>query len=198
MMKISKLLLLCGALSSSLLMGTVVAGDEPFIGEVRFVAFNFAPRGWAKCDGQVLAINSNQALFSILGTTYGGDGRTSFALPDMRGRTPIHPGTGAGLSSYQLGEKSGSEMTVLNAGQLPSHSHDIKGVSSSARTTDSTGSAMARTRSNLRVYDNSVPNIALNNSTVGQQGAAGGMNNMQPYNTMNCIIALEGTFPSRN
>lgn len=189
--------MLLTALTTSLIASPSIAGENPMIGEIRFVGFNFAPRGWAKCDGQLLAISSNTALFSILGTTYGGDGRTTFGLPDMRGRTPIHPGTGAGLSTYQLGEKSGSELTVLNSTHLPSHSHTVKGVSTSARTTDSTGNAVARTRSNLKVYDNSAPNITLNNATVGNSGASSGMNNMQPYNTMNCIIALEGVFPSR-
>jgi len=197
-MKICKFLLLFVTLITSLLTGSAIAGEDPLIGEVRFVGFNFAPRGWAMCNGQLLQISQNTALFSILGTTYGGDGRTTFGLPDMRGRTPIHPGHGPGLSSYQLGQKSGSELTVLNSTQLPSHSHTVKGVSTSARTTDSTGNAMARTRSNLKVYDNSAPNIALNNATVGESGSASGMNNMQPYNTVNCIIALVGVFPSRN
>lgn len=197
-MNISKLILLFLALAFSSITGIANAGQDPFIGEIRFVGFNFAPRGWERCDGQILAISSNTALFSIVGTTYGGDGRTTFALPDMRGRTPIHPGTGSGLSTYRLGQKSGLELTVLNAAQLPSHSHALKGVSTSARTIDSTGNALARTRSNLKVYDNSEPNIVLNNATVGYSGSAIGMNNMQPYNTMHCIIALVGIFPSRN
>lgn len=197
-MNIGKVSLLFLTLVLGFVTRTAVAGGEPFIGEVRFVGFNFAPRGWEKCDGQLLAISSNNALFSILGTTYGGDGRTTFGLPDMRGRTPIHPGSGPGLSTYRLGEKSGSEVTVLNTTQLPSHSHIVNGVSTSARTTDSTGNALARTRSNLKVYDNSVPNIALNNATVGVTGSAEGINNMQPYNTMHCIIALVGIYPSRN
>jgi microcystin-dependent protein len=194
--KINLLIILAIFMSS--FSSVASAGQTPFIGEVRFVGFNFAPRGWAKCDGQLLSINSNQALFSILGTTYGGDGRTTFGLPDMRGRTPIHPGAGSGLSNYRLGQKSGSEFTVLNTNQLPSHSHTAKGVSTSARSTNSIDSAVARTRSNLKAYDNSTPNITLNSTTVGNSGSSEQINNMQPYNTMYCIIALQGIFPSRS
>jgi len=174
------------------------AGQTPFIGEIRFVGFNFAPRGWAKCDGQLLSVSSNEALFSIVGTTYGGDGRTTFGLPDMRGRTPVHQGSGPGLSTYRLGQKSGTEKITLTTNQLPSHSHTAKGVSTSARSTNSTNSAIARTRSNLKAYDNSTPNIALNSTTVGQTGSSSQVNNMQPYNTMYCIIALVGVYPSRS
>ncbi len=177
---------------------TAVFANEPFIGEVRFVGFNFAPRGWAKCDGQILPINSNQALFSILGTTYGGDGRTTFALPDMRGRTPIHRGSGPGLSSYNLGQKGGAESITLTPAQIPSHHHALKGVSASARTNSPTANVLARPRSNLKIYDDSVPNIALHNDSVGHTGNASTINNMQPSMTLNCIIALQGLFPSRN
>jgi microcystin-dependent protein len=197
-MNINNLLLLFLTLVMSLITATAVAGSTPFIGEIRFVGFNFAPRGWSTCDGQLLAINNYQALYSVLGTTYGGDGRTTFGLPDMRGRTPIHPGTGAGLSSYRLGQKSGTEVTTLNTTQLPSHSHTAKGVSTSARTSNATNNAIARTRSNLKVYDNSVPNIVIDNATVGYTGLATNINNMQPFNSLYCIIALQGTFPSRN
>ena len=196
-MKITKSLLIVIMLTYYLLPVTVFA-NEPFLGEVRFVGFNFSPRGWAQCDGQLLAINSNQYLFSILGTTYGGDGRTSFALPDMRGRTPVHQGNGPGLSAYSLGQKSGAEGINLLASQLPSHSHTLKGVSSSARTSTPTGNALARPRSNLKIYDNSDPNITLHNSSIGQTGNADLMNNMQPVTTLNCIIALQGLYPSRN
>tara|TARA_R110001583_G_C5658391_1_gene409418 strand:- start:1470 stop:2069 length:600 start_codon:yes stop_codon:yes gene_type:complete len=174
------------------------AGSDPFIGEVRFVGFSFAPRGWAQCNGQILAINSNEALFSILGTTYGGDGRTTFALPDMRGRTPVHEGSAPGLTPYRLGQKTGTEQTLLSTTQLPSHSHVANASRQSARTTDATNGALARTRSNLKIYDNSAPNHTLKNTTVGSSGTGQGMNNMQPYNTMNCIIALTGIYPSRS
>jgi microcystin-dependent protein len=174
------------------------AGSDPFIGEVRFVGFDFAPRGWAKCDGQLLAVSDNEALFSIIGTIYGGDGRTTFALPDMRGRTPVHEGNGPGLTTYRLGQKTGTEQTFVSTAQLPSHSHTANASRQSARTTDATDGALARTRSNLKIYDNSAPNHTLKNTTVGSTGGTQGMNNMQPYNTMNCIIALTGIYPSRS
>lgn len=111
---------------------------EPTLGEVRMFAGNFAPRAWALCEGQLLAINSNQALFSILGTTYGGDGRTSFGLPDLRGRTPISPGTGPGLPSYREGQKGGSAINILNITQIPAHNHTGAARVSSMNATQST------------------------------------------------------------
>jgi microcystin-dependent protein len=199
MIYLKKILVICTAvLSVTCGSKLAFAGDNPFIGEVRFVGFNFAPRGWAKCDGQLLAISSNQALFSILGTIYGGNGRTTFALPDMRGRTPVHEGNGPGLTPYRLGQKTGTEQIFLNTTQLPSHSHTANASRQSARTTDATNGALARTRSNLKIYDNSAPNETLKNTTLGNTGNGQGMNNMQPYNTMNCIIALTGIFPSRS
>lgn len=182
---------LCG------LSNNAAAFGEPMIGEVRFVAFNFAPRGWAKCDGQLLPINQFQALFSVLGTTYGGDGRTSFGLPDMRGRTPVHEGNGPGLSSYRLGERVGQEEMVLDASALPEHSHELKATTASARTSTASGNTLARTRSNLRIYDSSSANISLNSSTVSSAGSSQA-DNMQPSLTLNCIIALTGVYPSRN
>jgi len=174
-----------------------VFSQEAMIGEVRFVGFNFAPRGWAKCDGNLLQINQNQALFSILGTTYGGDGRTSFALPDMRGRTPVHAGSGPGLSRYSLGQRSGTENVVLDGRYLPRHNHSLNASSSSARTSSAAGNALARTRRNLKVYDSSDANVALDSNTVSNVGTTS-VNNMQPSITLNCIIALTGIFPSRN
>lgn len=173
-----------------------LALGEPLIGEVRFVAFNFAPRGWAKCDGQLLPINQNTALFSVLGTIYGGDGRTTFGLPDMRGRTPVHEGNGPGLSSYSLGQETGQENSSLNATHVPEHSHTLKASTSSARTSSASGNALARTRSNLKVYDSSAANVALDNATVSSAGTSS-VNNMQPSLTLNCIIALTGIYPSR-
>jgi len=196
-MKMINVLLIVTVLMTGFI-STAVFANEPFIGEVRFVGFNFAPRGWAKCDGQILPINTNQSLYSILGTTYGGDGRTTFALPDMRGRTPIHRGNGPGLSSYILGQKGGAESITLTTAQIPSHHHALKGISSSARTSTPTGNVLARPRSNLKIYDDSVPNIALHNDSVGQTGNASAINNMQPSTTLNCIIALQGLFPPRN
>ncbi|WP_412972584.1 phage tail protein [Glaciecola sp. MF2-115] len=175
----------------------VIALDTPLIGEVRFVAFNFAPRGWAKCDGQLLPIAQNNALFSILGTTYGGDGRTTFGLPDMRGRTPVHEGSSPGLLNYSLGQKSGQENATLNASHVPQHSHDLTASTSSARTSSASGNVLARTRSNLKVYDSSASNVTLDSETVSTSGTSSVIN-MQPSLTLNCIIALTGIYPSRN
>lgn len=145
----------------------VKASIEPFIGEVQWFAGNLAPRGWAMCDGQLLPINSNKALFSILGTTYGGDGRTNFALPDVRGRVIIHEGIGPGL---RAGGDSATQVTQTN-----------NVLASPGRT---------------RPYDSSGAN--MNASAITRTGSSQPHNNMQPYTTLNCIIAMQGTFPSRN
>ena len=195
---IQKLLLIVLAFSALNLSSTNAIAQEPFLGEIRFVAFNFAPRGWAKCDGQLLPINQNQALFSILGTTYGGDGRTTFALPDMRGRTPVHEGNGPGLSNYILGEKRGEESVSLNTSQMANHTHSLNASSLSARTDEAADNSLARTRSNLKAYDDSVPNVKLSNDSVGAVGSNIPVNYMQPSTVLNCTIALVGSFPSRN
>lgn len=168
--------------------------SEPFIGEIRFFAGNFAPRGWAFCDGQLLPIASYQALFSILGTTYGGDGRTSFALPDMRGRSPLHPGQGPGLSNRRLGEKTGTESNTLTSTQLPAHTHSLNGSSNTASSTTPSNRVLA----SATIYSDSAPNVSMNSASIGQTGGSQPVNNMQPYLGLSCIIALQGIFPSRN
>jgi len=197
MKKIKYLIAGCFLFTSS-----VQAELDPFIGEIQFFAGNFAPRGWAFCDGQLLDIAQNTALFSILGTTYGGDGRTNFALPDMRGRIPVHVGQGIGLSPRALGEKSGTETNNLSLNQMPVHSHSLNARSSSARSTVPTGNTLARTRSNLRAYENvSATNPAdaqLDTVSIANAGTGASVNNMHPSIAVNCIIALEGLFPSRN
>ncbi|MGH1427600.1 MAG: phage tail protein [Arenicella sp.] len=164
--------------------------SEPFLAEVRMVGFNFAPRGWAFCDGQILPINQNQSLYSLLGTTYGGDGRTSFALPDMRGRTPLHVS-----STHREGQKSGEETHTLAANEMPQHQHSIQGSTTEVST---------------NVPDNHVvgvnpgaPYSANRNGTMGSnqlRNTGGGQahENMQPYLAVNFCIALRGLFPSRN
>ncbi|REE80356.1 microcystin-dependent protein [Lutibacter oceani] len=187
--------------------------SSPLLGSVIMFAGNFAPRGWAFCDGQLLAISQNTALFSILGTTYGGDGRTTFALPDLRGRAPIGSRTGPGLSPINLGQKSGTETNTLNTTQLPSHTHIAQGttkVSNADGTTNNpdgkvlaVGKAVAdRTTSyNANIYgDTANANMASNNVTV-TVGSTGGnlpINNRPPFLAVNYIIALQGIFPSRN
>lgn len=172
-------------------------------------AGNFAPRGWAFCDGRLLAISQNSALFSILGTTYGGDGRTSFALPDMRGRVAIHPGAGPGLTSRQLGQKLGAERLILNQAQLPGHSHNgsvtintTKGTLTAANPTrPSRPSGLSVGQSGLH-YQQEGNGISLTKEKfkmdVGATGNSQPISLMQPSIGINYIICLQGTFPSRN
>jgi microcystin-dependent protein len=166
--------------------------SEPFLGEIRIVGFNFAPRGWARCDGQLLAIAQNTALFALLGTTYGGDGRTTFGLPDLRGRVPVHVGNGLGLSPRNWGEKGGSESNTLTANNLPPHRHDIP-VTDGRRTTNRPeGAVPARGGS----YSTDAPTgLAVG---TGPTGTGQAVNNVQPYLAVYFVIALQGLFPSRS
>jgi len=184
-----------------LFVSLLTSAQEAFIGEIKMFAGNFAPRGWALCDGQLLAIAQNQALFSILGTTYGGDGRTTFALPDLRGRVAIHPGNGPGLSSYNLGQKGGSETTTLTVNNLPPHNHSVS-VSNpvnddEATSDDPTGKYPAVSGENMYTEttnaEGAVPNVTVSNTGGGQS-----FNKIPPYATVNYIICLQGIFPSRN
>jgi len=173
---------------------------DPFLGEIVMFGGNFAPRGWALCDGQLLPISSHSALFSILGTTFGGDGRTTFALPDLRGRTPIHAGHGPGLSDRRLGAKGGAETTTLTTNQLPSHSHALNGSSNVADQKSASGGFLP---SNGRsqpdnLYASAVGTPAAMGNSVSNTGGGQPFNNMQPFTAVNYIIALEGTFPSRS
>ena len=183
-------------LAGSLLPTSRALAQEPFLGEIRFFAGNYAPRGWAFCDGQLLPVSQYSALFSILGTTYGGDGRTTFALPDMRGRSPLHSGSGAGpgLSPHRLGDKSGSETNTLNVNQLPSHNHTLNGSSASATSNVPTSRVVA----SANIYSSDAPNTTMDAASIGQTGGSQPVNNMQPYLGLSCIIALQGIFPSRN
>ena len=197
-MKFKKILqgvLIAGALFNG--VSTVNAGDQPFIGEVQWFAGNFAPRGWALCDGQLLSISSNQALFSILGTIYGGDGRTTFGLPDVRGRVMIHEGTGPGLSPRSLGSRSGTETETLTANQMPNHTHTLNASGGSATAVVPNGNVLA-SPGRTRLYDSGAANVNMSASSITSTGGNQSHNNMQPYNTLNCIIALQGIFPSRN
>lgn len=171
------------------------------IGEIRLFAGNFAPRNWAICSGQILAISTNQALFSILGTTYGGDGQTSFALPDCRGRGVISSGTGPGLSNYNLGTKQGTEENYLHINQLPNHSHtgEIHVSSEVGDLTDPSGNFIASTENEIELYQSSSnATMETNTLTTGFTGGGLPLSNRQPYNSVNYIICLLGLFPSRN
>ena len=172
---------------------------EPLLGEIKLFAGNFAPRGWAFCEGQLLPISQNTALFSILGTTYGGDGRTTFALPDLRGRAPIHPGTGPGLSAYNLGETGGAETVALTAQQLPPHNHSLNANTQNGNTSDPPGAALADTKGTDRDYMKSGEvNTQMSANSIGVTGGGQPHENRQPYLAINFIIALEGIYPSRN
>lgn len=196
-MKFTKVLqstLIAGVLFSG--APTVNAGIEPFIGEVQWFAGNFAPRGWAFCDGQLLAISSNTALFSILGTTYGGDGRTTFALPDVRGRVIIGEGRGPGLSDHRLGAKGGAENETLNTSQMPAHTHTLRASGGEATDAAPAGKVLAST-GRTRLYAGAA-NADMDASAITNTGGSQSHNNMQPYNTLSCIIALDGIYPSRS
>ncbi len=170
--------------------------SEPFLAEIRIVGFNFAPRGWALCDGQILPINQNQSLYSLLGTTYGGDGRTSFALPDLRSRTPIHVGSSNG-TSHTLGQKSGEETHTLSVAEMPNHRHTIRGTSDTASSNVTTGNNFARSAVQLYVGLTSGREAAMRSDVLTSVGGQS-HDNMQPYIALNFCIALLGLFPSRN
>ena len=174
--------------------------SEPFIAEVRIFAGTFAPRGWAFCDGQLLPISNNTALFSLIGTTYGGDGRSTTALPNLQGRAPMHPGRGPGLTPRRLGEKTGVETVVLSEAQIPSHSHVARANSGSgqADVLPSPVASIARGRRDSLYQTESNSNlVGMASNIVDSTGGGLPHQNMQPYLAMNFIIALVGLYPSR-
>jgi len=165
---------------------------EPFLGEIRPFGFNFAPRGWALCDGQILPIAQNPSLYSLLGTTYGGDGRTTFALPDLRGRTPV------GFdSALRLGTRDGQEQVTLTLGDLPSHDHSVNASADAGSASTVTGNALANGGTSL-TYGTASTLVATNPAAVGAAGGGQAHDNMQPFLTLNYCIAVRGLFPSRN
>jgi len=173
--------------------------SEPFIAEIRIFAGNFAPRGWAFCDGQLLPVSQNTALFSLIGTTYGGDGRSTTALPNLQGRAPMHPGRGPGLTDRRLGQRGGVEMVTLTEAQMPNHTHTARSVN--------TPIGQVQAPSNVRSYARSARGNAwtpadnlvdLSSQAVNDTGGSQSHNNMQPFLTMNFIIALVGLYPSRS
>lgn len=170
---------------------------EPYVGEIRMFAGNFAPQGWAYCDGRLLAVSENDALFSLLGTTYGGDGVTSFGLPDMRGRLPIHAGTGPGLSPRRLGVKDGVEAVTVTVNQLPSHNHEFKGTDELAASPNPESNVVARSTVVKAYIKNDVVNQNLNLDTLSHVGGSRSHTNLMPFLCVNFIISLFGIYPSR-
>jgi microcystin-dependent protein len=188
---------------------------EPFIAQIMMFGGNFAPRGWAFCEGQLLPISNNAALFSLIGTIYGGDGRTTFALPDMRGRSPIGQGHGSGLTPRPFGQRGGVESVTLNQLQMPSHTHtasvgqsgsSVTATSATANTTNPNGAYLAQATTQggeaIAVYNNSAPSNAVNlggsSVTIGNTGGNQPHENMPPFQVIPFVIALQGVFPSRN
>jgi microcystin-dependent protein len=168
---------------------------DPFLGELRLFGFGFAPRNWALCEGQLLPIASNSALFSLLGTTYGGNGQTTFALPDLRGRVPIAFGQGPGLSNYILGQAAGSETVTLLDNQIPGHNHAVQ-AASAATSKNPSGSIPALTPAGSSYGQTA--DLSMSPTMVSGGGGGGPHSNVQPYLTLNWCIALYGQFPSRS
>jgi microcystin-dependent protein len=164
---------------------------EPFLAEIRIMSFNFAPKGWALCNGQLLPINQNQALFSLLGTTYGGNGQTTFALPNLRGQVPIHFGNG-----HTLGEKAGTTSVTINLQTLPSHLHFVNANTGVGTKTIPTGNILSKAPANT--YGAATALVAMNPASVGNTGGSQAHNNMMPYLVLEFCIALQGIFPSQN
>ena len=173
---------------------------DPFVAEIRIFPFNFAPRGWAWCDGQLMPLSQNTALFSLLGTTYGGNGRSNFALPDLQGRAPMHPGQGPGLSLHDLGETGGSETVTLLESEIPAHSHALMastedGVQGSLTQgitlANSVGGTLYQTTTNTGL-------VSMNDAALQPAGGDQPHNNLQPYLTFYFCIALQGVFPPRS
>ena len=167
--------------------------SEPFLGEIKIISWNFPPKGWTFCNGQLLPINQNQALFSILGTTYGGDGRVNFGLPNLQGRTPVHVGNG-----ISLGEMGGETSHTLNISELPAHNHVPLGSSTPANLTSAAGNLWAQVGAGLYSAVPPQPDVAMNPACILPVGGSQPHENMSPYLVLNFIIALQGIFPSQN
>jgi microcystin-dependent protein len=170
--------------------------SEPFLGQITIFGFNFAPRGWATCDGQILPINQNQSLYSLLGTTFGGDGRTSFGLPDLRGRVPLHTGLNAG-QNFNMGQKAGEESHYLASQEMPAHTHTMMASNAPGTSDHAEGAFLAGSETPL--YTGGGGAVALDNASLSSfPGAGQAHDNMQPFTVLNICIALQGLFPSPN
>jgi microcystin-dependent protein len=172
---------------------------EPYLGQLMLVPYNFAPRGWAFCNGQLLSIAQNTALFSLIGTFYGGDGIQTFALPDLRGRVPIHMGDGVGLSPYTLAETGGVESVTLAVNQIPAHSHGVNATANKGNKASPIGAYPAADAAGVTAeYNNGSPTGEMNAGVITTVGGSQPHENRQPFLVLNWVIALQGIFPSRN
>lgn len=172
---------------------------DPFLGEIKMFAGNYAPPHWATCDGQIMPTNQNQALASLLGAIYGGDGQTTFGLPEMRGRVPMHFGTGPGLTSRAIGQRFGTETVTLTEDQMPTHTHSLQASTSQATSDSPAGTVLATPASSFYSDGNPPDKItALLGNNLGQSGGGMPHSNLMPYQTLTFIISLAGTYPSRN
>jgi microcystin-dependent protein len=175
---------------------------DPFLGEIRLLSFNFAPKGWAMCAGQTMQINTNAALFALLGTFYGGNGTTTFNLPDLRSRVPVHMGQPPGRALYTIGQQAGNENITLNGTQIPSHNHMVNAVNTAGNTQRPIGHLLSQSIGNSTVdqrgYVAAANTTTLNPGSISNTGNNVAHTNIQPYLAMNYCIALQGIFPSRN
>ena len=192
----------CAAAAALSLMGShgtaSAQASDPFLGQIMCAGFTFAPRGWAEMNGQLLSISGNMALFALLGTTYGGDGVTTFALPDMRGRVLIHAGQGPGLTNRDQGESAGSEQVTLNNGQLPAHNHTVTPQGSpSDATLVSPANGVPATKARTTLYAPGPGTVPMSPVLTSPAGSNAPVPVMQPYVTLKCFMALSGVFPSR-
>ena len=197
-----------GVIAVSLIIGLLALNkaqaQEPFIGEIRWFGFNFCPRGWTGAEGQLLPIAQNTALFSLYGTIYGGDGRTTFQLPDLRGRVSVHSGQGPGLSNYPQGARGGMETETLSEQQLPAHTHRVNVSSADGLYSDGTNGVLAasnasKKKTDVYIYDGpGSGDQQLAADAVSDTGGGQGHNNMPPYLALRACVALVGLFPSRN
>ena len=175
--------------------------SDPYLGQIMCAAFNFAPRGWARLDGQILSISQNTALFALLGTNFGGNGQTTFALPDMRGRALIHDGSGPGLTPRTIGESAGAEQVTLNTAQLPAHNHTVipqGSLDDATSASPAQGVPATSARKNTPIYAPGPGNVAMSSTLTTNTGSSAPVPLMPPYLAINCFIAVEGVFPPRN
>ena len=195
---IMKKLIFAAIFGISMTTNQAKAQAEPFLGQIAFVAFNFAPQGWAECNGQTMSISQNTALFALIGTTYGGNGTSTFNLPDMRGRVLVHNGQGNGLSPYQMGQMGGQESVTLTSAQMPAHSHSVSAVLADGNQSTPNGNLPANTKSLDKEYSSSTADTSMKAGMIGNAGGNEAHENRPPYLAMKCIIALQGIFPPRN